>query len=73
VLGGKFGPRREEVRGDLGYLDTEELHNLYSSPNIIRAIKPKEDAMGGTCSTHDTAKNSIQNFGTKTLCHITIM
>jgi hypothetical protein len=31
-----FGPRRDEVTGDWRKLHNEELHNLYSSPNIIR-------------------------------------
>jgi hypothetical protein len=34
-----FGPKRDEVTGDWGKLDNEELHNLYSSPNIIKMIK----------------------------------
>jgi hypothetical protein len=35
VLRGMFGPKRNEITG--GW--REELHNLYSSPNIIRMIK----------------------------------
>jgi hypothetical protein len=35
VLRRIFGPRRDEVRGDWRKLHNEELHNLYSSPNII--------------------------------------
>jgi hypothetical protein len=34
-----FGPRRDEVTGDWRKLHNEELHNLYSSPHIIRMIK----------------------------------
>jgi hypothetical protein len=34
-----FGPKREEVTGDWKKLHNEELHNLYSSPNIIRIMK----------------------------------
>jgi hypothetical protein len=34
-----FGPRRDEVMGDWRKLHNEELHNLYSSPNIIGMIK----------------------------------
>jgi hypothetical protein len=33
-----FGPKRDEVTGGLRRLHNEELHNLYSSPNIIRMI-----------------------------------
>jgi hypothetical protein len=39
VLRRIFGPKRDEVRGDWRKLLNEELHNLYSSPNIIRMIK----------------------------------
>jgi hypothetical protein len=34
-----FGPKREEATGGWRELRNEELHNLYSSPNIIRMIK----------------------------------
>jgi hypothetical protein len=33
------GPKREKVAGDWRRLHDEELHNLYASPNIIKAIK----------------------------------
>jgi hypothetical protein len=33
-----FGPKREE-EGSRRKLHNDELHNLYSSPNIIRMIK----------------------------------
>jgi hypothetical protein len=36
-----FGPRRDEVTGGWRKLHNEELHNLYSSPCIIRMIKPR--------------------------------
>jgi hypothetical protein len=39
VLRRIFGPKRDEVKGDWRKLHNEELHNLYSSPNIIRMIK----------------------------------
>jgi hypothetical protein len=38
VLRRIFGPKRYEVTGDWRKLHNEELHNLYSSPNIIRMI-----------------------------------
>jgi hypothetical protein len=31
-----FRPKRDEVTGGWRKLHNEELHNLYSSPNIIR-------------------------------------
>jgi hypothetical protein len=34
-----FGPKGNEVIGGWRELHNEELHNLYSSPGIIRMIK----------------------------------
>jgi hypothetical protein len=39
VLRRIFGPKRDDVTGDWRKLHYEELHNLSSSPNIIRMIK----------------------------------
>jgi hypothetical protein len=36
-----FGPKRDEVTGDWRKVHNEELHNMYSSPNIIRMIKSR--------------------------------
>jgi hypothetical protein len=36
-----FGQERDEVTGGWRKLHNEELHNLYSSPSIIRMIKSK--------------------------------
>jgi hypothetical protein len=36
-----FGPRRDEVTGEWRKLHGEELHNLYSSPDIIRQVKSR--------------------------------
>jgi hypothetical protein len=33
------GPRRDEVTGSWRKLHNGELHNLYSSPSIIRMVK----------------------------------
>jgi hypothetical protein len=35
------GPKRDEVTGEWRKLHNEELHILYSSPNIIRQIKSR--------------------------------
>jgi hypothetical protein len=39
VLRRIIGPKRDEVTGEWRKLHYEELHILYSSPNIIRQIK----------------------------------
>jgi hypothetical protein len=39
VLRRIFGPKREEVAGGWRRLHNEELHNLYTSPSVIRVIK----------------------------------
>jgi hypothetical protein len=41
VLRGIFGPKRDEVTGEWRKLHNEELHNLYSSPNIIRQVNSR--------------------------------
>jgi hypothetical protein len=41
VFRGVFGPKRDEVTGEWRKLHNEELHELYSSPNIVRAIKSR--------------------------------
>jgi hypothetical protein len=41
VLRRIFGPKRDEVAGGWRKLHNEELHNLYSSPSIIRITKPR--------------------------------
>jgi hypothetical protein len=36
-----FGPKKVEVTGEWRKLHNEKLHNLYSSPNIVRVIKSR--------------------------------
>jgi hypothetical protein len=43
------GPKRDEVTGGWIKPHNEELHNLYSSPRIIRMIKLR---MSRACSTN---------------------
>jgi hypothetical protein len=42
VLRRIFGPKRDEVTGEWRKLHNEELHNLYSSPDIIRQVKSRQ-------------------------------
>jgi hypothetical protein len=41
VLRRIFGPKRDEVTGEWRKLHNEEIHNLYSYPDIIRQIKSR--------------------------------
>jgi hypothetical protein len=41
VLRRIFGPQRDEVTGEWRKLHSEELHNLYSSPDIVRQVKSR--------------------------------
>jgi hypothetical protein len=42
-----FGPKREEVTEEWKKLQSGELHNLYSSPDIIRQIKSRRMRLAG--------------------------
>jgi hypothetical protein len=44
-----FGPKKDEVTGDWRKLHNENLHDLYSSPNV-RVIKSRKNKMGRACS-----------------------
>jgi hypothetical protein len=56
VLRGMFGPKRDEVTEEWRKLLNGELHKLYSSPDIIRQIKSRNEGMwhawerGETCT-----------------------
>jgi hypothetical protein len=41
VLRNIFGPKRNDVMGEWRKLNSEELHNFYSPPNIIRQLKSR--------------------------------
>jgi hypothetical protein len=47
VLRRIFGPKRDEVVGEWRELHNEELHNLYSSPDIIRQSKSRRMRWAG--------------------------
>jgi hypothetical protein len=42
-----FGPKRDEVTGEWRKLHNEELHDLYSSPSIIRIMKSRRIRWAG--------------------------
>jgi hypothetical protein len=47
VLRRIFGPKRDGVTGEWRKLHSEELHNLYSSPDTIRQIKSRRMRWAG--------------------------
>jgi hypothetical protein len=47
VLRRIFGPKRDDVTGEYRKLHSEELHKLYSSPNIIRQVKSRQMRWAG--------------------------
>jgi hypothetical protein len=47
VLRRIFGSKRDEVTEEWRKLHNEELHNLYSSPDIIRQVKSSQGECGG--------------------------
>jgi hypothetical protein len=61
VLRKIFGPKRDEVTEDWRRLHNEELHNFYSSPNIIRMIKSRR--MRWACSTNGEDEECMYYIG----------
>jgi hypothetical protein len=47
VLRRIFGPKRVEVNGEWRKLRNEQLHDLYSSPSIIRIMKSRKMGWSG--------------------------
>jgi hypothetical protein len=64
VLRRIFRPKRDEVTGECRKLLSEELHILYSSPNIIRQIKSRRQ-VGGACGTYGRGEESVKGFDGK--------
>jgi hypothetical protein len=60
-----FGPKRDEVIGRLRKLHNEELHNLYSSPDIIRMIKSRRMRWAGHVVRMGVDEKWVQNFDWK--------
>jgi hypothetical protein len=60
VLRRIFGPKRDEVTGEWRKLPNEELHDLYSSPNIIRIIKSRRMRWAGHLARMDEKRNAYR-------------
>jgi hypothetical protein len=57
VLRRIFGPTRDEVSGEWRKLHNRELHNLYSSPDIIRQIKSRRMRWAGHVARMGEGRN----------------
>jgi hypothetical protein len=55
-----FGPKRDEVIRDWRKLHNEELHNLYSSPSIIRTIKSRRMRCAGHVTRMGEKRNAYR-------------
>jgi hypothetical protein len=62
VLRRIFGPKRDEVTGEWRKLHNEELHDLYSSPNIIRIIKARRMRWAGHTARMGENRNAYRVF-----------
>jgi hypothetical protein len=62
VLRRTFGPKKDEVTGGLRKLYNEELHNLYSSPSIIRTMKSRRMIWEGHVARMGNKSNAYRIF-----------
>jgi hypothetical protein len=60
VLRRIFGPKRDDVTEDWRKLHNEELHNLYSSPNIIRMFKSRRMRWAGHVARIRETRNAYK-------------
>jgi hypothetical protein len=58
VLRRIFGPKRDEVTGEWRKLRNEELHDLYSSPSIIRIMKSRRMRWAGHVAPMGEKRNA---------------
>jgi hypothetical protein len=70
VLRRIFGPKRDEVTGGWRKLHNEERHSLYSSPSIIRMIKPGRMRRTGHVARMGTKRNTYRILVGKSHQHV---
>jgi hypothetical protein len=61
-----IGPHRHDVEGDGRKLHSEELHDLYSSPNIIMVIKSRRMRCEGQVAPIGKTKDAHRKLVGKT-------
>jgi hypothetical protein len=57
-----FGPKRDEVTGEWSKLNSEELHDLYSTPTIVRVIKSRRMKWLGNVERMGGRERCVQVF-----------
>jgi hypothetical protein len=60
VLRRIFGPKRDEMTGEWRKLHNEELHDLYSSPSIIRIMKARRMRWAGHVARMGEGRNAYR-------------
>jgi hypothetical protein len=63
VLRRIFGPKRDEVTREWRKLHNEELHNLYSSPDIIRQVKSRRMRWAGHVTRGPKERDHLEDQG----------
>jgi hypothetical protein len=71
VLRRVSGPKKDEVTGGWRKLHNEELHGLYSSPNIIAMIKSRmmRSTMDSICFSETLVSTYKSAMKTETICY----
>ena len=57
------GSKKDEVTSEWRKLHNDELHDLYSSPNIVGVIKLRRMRLAGHVASIGERGNCIQGFG----------